>query len=143
MAGEKNSVTAVQASPHFTPEEAAAYARVSRSLIYQWVDERRLAHLRLGGEGKGGGNLPPRQGRGFSFSVSTMAGEKNSVTAVQASPHFTPEEAAAYARVSRSLIYQWVDERRLAHLRLGGKGKRGRILIHVKDLDQFLEAQKV
>lgn len=50
----------------------------------------------------------------------------------------TAKEAAALARVSRSLVYAWCDERRLAHLRAGGAGKRGRILIRRTDLEEFL-----
>ena len=47
----------------------------------------------------------------------------------------TPKEAAERARVSLSLIYTFVSEGRLAHYRLGGGGKRGRILIDSTDLD--------
>jgi hypothetical protein len=45
--------------------------------------------------------------------------------------------------VSTSLIYQWVDERRLAHYRLGGKGKRGKIGIAPGDLDALMESLRV
>ena len=42
------------------------------------------------------------------------------------------------------MIYKWTtEERRLPHLRLGGRGKRGRILINVDDLDAFLASCRV
>ena len=55
----------------------------------------------------------------------------------------TPAEAADLARVSRSMIYSWCDERRLAHIRAGGTGKRGRILIAEDDLDDLLKSLRV
>jgi excisionase family DNA binding protein len=54
------------------------------------------------------------------------------------------KQAAAYAGVSASMVYQWTTvERRLPHYRLGGSGKRGRIVIELADLDAFLLALKV
>jgi hypothetical protein len=41
------------------------------------------------------------------------------------------------------LIYQWCDERRLPHYRVGGRGKRGKILIGQDDLEAFLHACRV
>lgn len=55
----------------------------------------------------------------------------------------TPKEAAEHARISLALIYQLCDERRLPHYRVGGRGKRGKILINPDDLDTFLETCKV
>ncbi len=55
----------------------------------------------------------------------------------------TPKDAAELIGVSRSLIFQWCEERRLAHMRLGGKGRRGRIMIEEADLRKFLEANRV
>lgn len=55
----------------------------------------------------------------------------------------TPKEAAARARVSRSLIYTWCDERRLPHSRAGASGKRGRILIRLVDLEALLAELRV
>jgi excisionase family DNA binding protein len=55
----------------------------------------------------------------------------------------TPAEAAKYAKVSPSMIYQWCEERRLAHYRLGGKGRRGKILIAPAELDRFLDEHRV
>lgn len=53
------------------------------------------------------------------------------------------KEAAERIGVSESLIYQWCEERRLAHYRPGGKGKRGKILISSADLDAFMESIRV
>jgi excisionase family DNA binding protein len=55
----------------------------------------------------------------------------------------TVKEAADIARVSRSLVYAWCDERRLAHVRAGGAGKRGRILISRADLETLLREMRV
>jgi excisionase family DNA binding protein len=54
-----------------------------------------------------------------------------------------PKQAAERAQVSVSLIYQWVEERLLPHYRVGGRGKRGRILMDPADLDAFLESCRV
>lgn len=58
-------------------------------------------------------------------------------------PLLTVKEAAERAGVSESLIYEWCAERRLAHYRPGGKGKRGKILVAPADLDAFMESLKV
>ncbi len=55
----------------------------------------------------------------------------------------TVKEAAEHAGVSISLIYQLCEERRLPHYRLGGKGKRGKIMIDPRDLDNLLEDLRV
>jgi excisionase family DNA binding protein len=55
----------------------------------------------------------------------------------------TPEHAAEKVGVSRSLVYRWCEEGRLPHYRLGGRGRRGRILIDEGDLEAFLESLKV
>jgi excisionase family DNA binding protein len=47
-------------------------------------------------------------------------------------------EAAERIGVSESLVYQWVEERRIPHYRLGGKGKRGKVMIEEADLSAFL-----
>lgn len=47
----------------------------------------------------------------------------------------TVKEAATKARVSPSLIYVWVKEKRLACFRMGSAGRRGRILIDPADLE--------
>jgi excisionase family DNA binding protein len=53
------------------------------------------------------------------------------------------QQAAERVGVSESLIYQWCEERRLAHYRLGGKGKRGKIGISPSDLDSFMASLRV
>lgn len=55
----------------------------------------------------------------------------------------TAKQAADRARVSVSLIYQWCAERRLRHLRVGARGRRGKILIEEEDLEAFLLACEV
>jgi len=50
----------------------------------------------------------------------------------------TVKEAARRLGLSPSLIYQLCNERLLPHYRLGGKGKRGRIMIEESDLSAFL-----
>ena len=55
----------------------------------------------------------------------------------------TPKEAAERIGVSESLIYQICDEKRLTHYRVGGEGKRGKILIDPRDLDRFLAENRV
>jgi hypothetical protein len=55
----------------------------------------------------------------------------------------TPRQAAKCAEVSVSLVYQWCDERLLTHFRLGGRGKRGRIMIDEEELDTFLDSCRV
>lgn len=56
---------------------------------------------------------------------------------------FTVAEAAERAGVSESLIYQLCEERRIAHFRPGGKGKRGKILICPRDLDALMESCRI
>jgi len=55
----------------------------------------------------------------------------------------TVKEAAELIGISPSLVYQFCDERRVSHYRVGGKGKRGKILLDVDDLLAALEAMKV
>ena len=48
-----------------------------------------------------------------------------------------------YPYVSESLVYLWIEERQLPHYRLGGKGKRGRIVVNETDFLAFLASRKV
>ncbi len=50
----------------------------------------------------------------------------------------TVKEAAAHARVSASLVYEWAGSGGLPCYRLGGEGKRGCVRIDERDLDEFL-----
>ncbi len=53
-------------------------------------------------------------------------------------------EAAKTAFVSPSLIYLWTSvERRLPHIRAGGRGRRGKILINERDLSAFMASLRV
>jgi excisionase family DNA binding protein len=55
----------------------------------------------------------------------------------------TIKQAAHRFGLSASLLYLICQEKRLPHYRVGGKGKRGRVLIDVSDLEAFLMAQRV
>lgn len=55
----------------------------------------------------------------------------------------TPKQAAERAGVSPSLIYLLCAERRLKHYRVGGEGRRGKLLIDEEDLDRFMESCRV
>jgi excisionase family DNA binding protein len=55
----------------------------------------------------------------------------------------TPKEAAERAGVSVSMIYQWCNERLLPHYRVGGRGRRGKILVEERDLEVFLASCRV
>jgi excisionase family DNA binding protein len=55
----------------------------------------------------------------------------------------TVKQAAERLRVSPSLVYSWCEDRILPHYRMGGKGKRGKILIEEAALDAFLQSHRV
>jgi excisionase family DNA binding protein len=55
----------------------------------------------------------------------------------------TVKQAATRLGVSPSLVYAWCEEHMLPHYRMGGKGKRGKILIEESALDAFLQGCKV
>jgi excisionase family DNA binding protein len=55
----------------------------------------------------------------------------------------TPKQAAEYVGISLSMIYQLAEERRITHFRVGGKGKRGKLLFLPGDLDDFLASCRV
>lgn len=58
-------------------------------------------------------------------------------------PLLTPGEAAARMGVSRSLIYKWVAQGRLSHYRLGGEGRRGKIMVSPRDADSLMDSLRV
>lgn len=51
--------------------------------------------------------------------------------------------AAARSGLSPSLLYQLCREKRLRHYRVGGRGRRGRLLLDEADLKAFLSDQLV
>ena len=53
------------------------------------------------------------------------------------------KQTAERLGVSPSLVYQWCQEKRLAHLRLGKAGRRGKILITEADVEAFVGALRV
>ena len=55
----------------------------------------------------------------------------------------SPKQAAKRAGVSLSLVYQLCAKRRLKHYRVGGEGRRGKLLIDEDELDRFLESCRV
>lgn len=55
----------------------------------------------------------------------------------------TVKQAAEHLGVSPAMVYQWCGEGVLAHYRLGGQGRRGKVLIAEPDLAAFLESRKV
>lgn len=58
-------------------------------------------------------------------------------------PLLTVKDAARRAGVSPALVRTWVRDRALPHLRVGAKGRRGKILIDPPDLDALLASFKV
>jgi len=55
----------------------------------------------------------------------------------------TVKQAAVRSGLSPSLIYALCAERRLPHLRMGKKGRRGRVLIEESGLAAFMESCRV
>lgn len=102
---------------------------------YAEAEERRRKRLRPEGEG------PCASRRCLLLRPESIASEGDIVD--EHVDLMTPEEAAEYIRVSRSMIYQLCEERRIAHLRIGGARRRGKILLHRRDLDAFLTQQRV
>ena len=55
----------------------------------------------------------------------------------------TVKQVAERLRISASLVYSWCEDHLLPHYRMGGKGKRGKILIEEAALDAFLQSRRV
>lgn len=55
----------------------------------------------------------------------------------------SPKAAAERSCVSLSLVYRWCTDGSLPHLRVGGKGRRGKILIAPADLDALLATFRI
>jgi excisionase family DNA binding protein len=57
--------------------------------------------------------------------------------------YLSVREAARRVGVSASLVYQWCSDGTLPHYRLGGNGKRGKIVIDPTELDTVFKARRV
>lgn len=55
----------------------------------------------------------------------------------------TVKDAAALIPTSLSMLYQWVAEKRFNVYRVGGRNRRGKILIDETEFRAFLETLKV
>ena len=55
----------------------------------------------------------------------------------------TVREAAKRAGVCPSLVYHWCSAKLLSHYRVGGMGRRGKIVIDDADLESFLQKFRV
>ena len=51
----------------------------------------------------------------------------------------TVVEAARLIGVSKSLVYRLIEEGRLSHIRVGQRGRRGKILLREPDVEAFLK----
>lgn len=52
----------------------------------------------------------------------------------------TPQQAADRIGVSRSLVYALIAEGRLRCIRVGRRGRRGKIVIEPSDVDELIAA---
>ena len=59
------------------------------------------------------------------------------------SQKLTVKQAADLVPTSQSLVYQWVKEKVFTVYRVGGRGRRGKILIDDAEFRAFLESLKV
>ena len=53
------------------------------------------------------------------------------------------KDAAKLAGVSASLLYQICHDRLIPHYRVGGKGRRGKILLRLADIETFMQTCRV
>ena len=51
----------------------------------------------------------------------------------------TVKQAAERLEVSKSLVYRLVEEKRLSCIRIGQRGRRGKIVIREADIEAFLQ----
>jgi excisionase family DNA binding protein len=56
---------------------------------------------------------------------------------------YTVSEAARILGVSPSLLYQLCQEQLIPHYRIGGKGRRGKILLSLADIEAFMQTCRV
>jgi excisionase family DNA binding protein len=52
-------------------------------------------------------------------------------------------EASLRLGVSRALVYQLCQEGQLGHARIGGRGRRGKIVVREEDIERFLHSVQV
>ena len=55
----------------------------------------------------------------------------------------TARQAAQRVGVSLSLLYELCEQKVIPHYRMGGKGRRGRILIEESDLASYVQSCRV
>lgn len=55
----------------------------------------------------------------------------------------TAKEAAQRLRISLSLMYRLIEQKRMPCVRIGGVGCRGKILVREEDVKKFLESVAV
>ena len=55
----------------------------------------------------------------------------------------TVAQAAERLEISKSLCYRLVEEKRLPCVRIGQRGRRGKILIRETDIEEFLKVCRV
>jgi hypothetical protein len=65
------------------------------------------------------------------------------MSAQQNDEFLTVDQAAAASQMSSSALYDACRRKRLAHYRLSGAGRRGKILIRPADLREFIESCRV
>lgn len=56
---------------------------------------------------------------------------------------YTVNEAAKVVGVSPSLLYKLCQEQLIPHFRVGGKGRRGKILLSLADINVFMQTCRV
>src|SRR5262245_20580936 len=88
-------------------------------------------------------SIPPTPDRddrlvpGIQTDVSVVSSSKT------IADRFGVKQAATYAGVCPSIIYGLCAAQSISHYRVGGKGRRGKIVIHKTDLDAYLESCRV
>jgi excisionase family DNA binding protein len=89
--------------------------------------------------------MPWSEAGGYDLAVAGDGGRREGIgqDRLGGKMKLTPKQAAQRSGVSANLIYQWCNEKRIAHYRFGGQGRRGRILIEETDLDVFLATLRV
>lgn len=56
---------------------------------------------------------------------------------------YTVPEAAKIVGISPSLLYQLCQEQLIPHYRVGGRGRRGKILLSHADIEAFMQTCRV